>query len=203
MENNTQENWWSKGEEDQSENQGNAEEFNHESSVIVYNKSPLIAALPWIVGLAFAILVTQFQAMEFSGGAFIMVECFSLFFLFAFTLVLISNEELGTRISVDTEKSLIRVGHRGLRTELKYKPSIKYKSYDHIQLDKRQEVTHGRDSDGDPTTGVATYYDIQLSRAYGSHKTIFSINGLVLSKWRAGRIGKSIARVAGLDYRKK
>tara|TARA_B100000953_G_C17836770_1_gene363658 strand:+ start:62 stop:670 length:609 start_codon:yes stop_codon:yes gene_type:complete len=202
MENNTQENWWSKGEEDQPESQGIADEFSHESSVIVYNKSPLAASLPWLGILAFSTLLIQAQAPA-SGGGFFVANCFNLFFAIVLLLVLISNENLGGRISVDTGKSRIWVGHRGFRTELKYKPSIKYKSYDHIQLDKRQEVTHGRDSDGDPTTGVATYYDIQLSRAYGSHKTIFSINGLVLSKWRAGRIGKSIARVAGLDYRKK
>jgi hypothetical protein len=45
------------------------------------------------------------------------------------------------------------------------------------------------------------FCDIRLYRIDGSHKTIFTIDGWALSKIKAARIGKSIARAAGLDYR--
>ena len=200
MENNTQENWWSKGEEDQPESQGIADEFSHESSVIVYNKSPLAASLPWLGILAFSTLLIQAQAPA-SGEGFFVANCFNLFFATVLLLVLISNENLGDRISVDTGKSRIWVGHRGFRTDFKQKLSAKYESSDFIRITKRKETVV--DSDGDH--GIATFYDIRLYRIDGSHKTIFSINGFsnLLSKMKAVRIGKSIARVAGLDYRKK
>ena len=203
--------WWSKGEEDQSESQGNrfssatepvdnADEFSHESSVIVYNKSPLAASLPWLGILAFSTLLIQAQAPA-SGEGFFVANCFNLFFAIVLLLILISNENLGDRISVDTGKSRIWVGHRGFRTDFKQKLSAKYESSDFIRITKRKETVV--DSDGDH--GIATFYDIRLYRIDGSHKTIFSINGFsnLLSKMKAVRIGKSIARVAGLDYRKK
>ena len=104
MENNTQENWWSKGEEDQSENQGNAEEFNHESSVIVYNKSPLAASLPWLGILAFSTLLIQAQAPA-SGEGFFFANCFNLLIVIVLPLILISNEALGV------ESPLIPTNH--------------------------------------------------------------------------------------------
>ena len=199
MENNTQENWWSKGEEDQSENQGNAEEFNHESSVIVYNKSPLAASLPWLGILAFSTLLIQAQAPA-SGPDFFVANCFNLFFAIVLLLILISNENLGGRISVDTDKSHIWVGHRGFRTDFKQKLCIEYGNSDYIKIFARR--TTFVDSDGDH--GIATTYEIRRYQIGGSHDTI---NGFTdrntLSKRKAVRIGKSIARVAGLDYRKK
>ena len=109
--------WWSKGEEDRSESQGNrfssatepvdnADEFSHESSVIVYNKSPLAASLPWLGILAFSTLLIQAQAPA-SGPDFFVANCFNLFFAIVLLLILISNENLGGRISVDTDKSHI------------------------------------------------------------------------------------------------
>ena len=199
MENNTQENWWSKGEEDQSENQGNAEEFNHESSVIVYNKSPLAASLPWLGILAFSTLLIQAQAPA-SGEGFFFANCFNLLIVIVLPLILISNEALGGRVSVDTDKSHIWAGHRGFRTDFKQKLCIEYGNSDYIKIFTRK--TTFVDSDGDH--GIATTYEIRRYQIGGSHDTI---NGFTdrntLSKRKAVRIGKSIARVAGLDYRKK
>ena len=201
MENNTQENWWSKGEEDQPESQGIADEFSHESSVIVYNKSPLAASLPWLGILAFSTLLIQAQAPA-SGEGFFVANCFNLFFAIVLLLVLIFNENLGGRISVDTGKSRIWVGHRGFRTDFKQKLNAKYESSDFIRITKRTEDVRHRNSKGEMVDGWTKFHDIRLYRIDGSHKTIFSING-VLSKMKAVPIGKSIARVAGLDYRKK
>jgi len=200
MENNTQENWWSKGEEDQPESQGIADEFSHESSVIVYNKSPLAASLPWLGILAFSTLLIQAQAPA-SGGGFFVANCFNLFFAIVLLLVLISNENLGGRISVDTGKSRIWAGHRGFRTDFKQKLCIEYGNSDHIKIFTRKETVV--DSDGGHS--IATTYEIRRYQIGGSHDTIFGFNGFsnTLSKMKAVRIGKSIARVAGLDYRKK
>ena len=203
--------WWSKGEEDRSENQGNlfssatepvdnADEFSHESSVIVYNKSPLAASLPWLGILAFSTLLIQAQAPA-SGPDFFVANCFNLFFAIVLLLILISNENLGDRISVDTDKSRIWVGHRGFRTDFKQKLCIEYGNSDYIKIFTRKETVE--QDDGDHAT--ATTYEIRRYQIGGSHDTIFGFNGFsnTLSKMKAVRIGKSIARVAGLDYRKK
>ena len=206
MGNNTQENWWSKGEEDQSENQANAEEFNHESPVIVYNKSPFTASLPSLAACVFVTLILQpvawgvgFGRWEFYGSM-----CFNLLFVIIIPLQLMNNKELGERISVDPDKSRIWVSHRGLRTDFKQRRngSVNYENSDFIRITKRTEEVQYT-SGGETHDGWTTFYDILLYRIDGSHKTIFSINGWWIRKMKAVRIGKSIARAAGLDYRKK
>jgi preprotein translocase subunit SecG len=135
-----------------------------------------------------------------SGGGFFVANCFNLFFAIVLLLVLISNENLGGRISVDTGKSRIWVGHRGFRTDFKQKLCIEYGNSDHIKIFTRKETVV--DSDGGHS--IATTYEIRRYQIGGSHDTIFGFNGFsnTLSKMKAVRIGKSIARVAGLDYRK-
>jgi hypothetical protein len=201
MEADTEDQWWTKHDGENAQDEEDTESSDSENYVIAYNKSPFVGALPWIVGLAFASLIVLAQLTALSGAELIGMGCISLFFLFAFSAVLLTNEELGVRISVNTEKALIDVAHRGLMTELKTKSRIKYGSSDHIQLNTRYEETTSRDSDGNIGTATATYHDIQLFRSNGSRKTIFSTNGPLISRGRAQKIGKSIARITGLDYR--
>ena len=206
MGNNTQENWWSKGEEDQSESQGNAEEFNHEFPVVVYNKSPFTASLPSLAGLVFMTLILQYVAWEVGFGRweFYGSICFNLLFVIVIPLQLMNNKELGDRISVDPDKSRIWVSHRGLRTDFKQRRngSVNYENSDFIRITKRTEEVQYQ-SGGESHQGWTTFYDIRLYRIDGSHKTIFTLNGWRLTKMKAVRIGKSIAQAAGLDYRKK
>ena len=197
----TDEMWWLKGEGESTEGEGETDIQGSGIYVTAYSKSPFLGALPWISGMVFAILLVLGQLPAISSTVEVIgLGCLALFFLFVFSAVLLSNDELGVRISVNIEESLIDVAHRGLMTELKSKFRIKYGSSDHIQLDIRREVTETRDSDGSRGTAVEVWHDIQLCRPNGSRKTIFSTNGPFASRRRAVRIGKSIARITGLDY---
>lgn len=197
----TDEMWWLKNEGESTEGEGETDIQGSGIYVTAYSKSPFVGALPWISGMAFATLLVLGQLPAISSIVeAIGLGCLALFFLSVFSAVLLSNDELGVRISVNIEESLIDVAHRGLMTELKSKSRIKYDSSDHIQLHIRREVTETRDSDGSRGTAVEVWHDIQLCRPNGSRKTIFSTNGPFASRRRAVRIGKSIARITGLDY---
>ena len=197
----TDEMWWLKGEGESTEGEGETDIQGSGIYVTAYSKSPFLGALPWISGMAFATLLVLGQLPAISSTVeAIGLGCLALFFLFVFSAVLLTNDKLGVRISVNIEESLIDVAHRGLMTELKSKSRIKYGSADNIQLDIRREVTETRDSDGSRGTAVEVWHDIQLRRPNGSRKTIFSTNGPFASRRRAVRIGKSIARITGLDY---
>jgi hypothetical protein len=206
------------------------DEFNHESPVIAYNKSPFRASLPTLAVLVFTTLIMQtvawwngffqidpyFHYWEFFGAM-----CFNLVFLIAFPLQLLHNKELGDRISVDPGKSRIWVSHRGLRTNFKQRRSsttpgrvrngsVNYENSDFIRIAKRTVEMYELDEtglkiylDNDTLSPIlpGPFCDIRLYRIDGSHKTIFTIDGWALSKIKAARIGKSIARAAGLDYR--
>ena len=202
MEVDTEDMWWLESEAENSLEGEKTDVYDTGSYVTAYSKSPFLGALPWILGLAFTSLLVLGQLPAYSSIDLevIGLGCIVLFFLFAFSAVLLTNEELGVRISVNTEESLIDVAHRGLMTELKSKSRIKYGSSDQIQLETRREVTKTRDSNGNSGTAVTVWYDIRLSRPNDSRKTIFSTNGPFVSRRRAERIGKSIARIASLDY---
>jgi len=180
------------------------DEFNHESPVIVYNKSPFTASLPSLAACVFVTLILQSVAwgVGFGRWEFYGSMCFNLLFVIIIPLQLMNNKKLGDRISVDPDKSRIWVSHRGLRTDFKQKRngSVNYENSDFIRITKRTEEVQ-YESGGESHQGWTTFYDIRLYRIDGSHKTIFSINGR-LTKKKAVRIGKSIAQVAGLDYRK-
>jgi len=210
-----------------------ADEFNHESPVIVYNKSPFRASLPTLACLVFATLIMQsvawFSVLDFGldnsidldndtlmnqlkapGWKFFGAMCFNLVFLIAIPLQLLHNKELGDRISVDPGKSRIWVSHRGLRTNFKQRRSsttpgrvrngsVNYENSDFIRIAKRTVEVDYNDHLSPILPGP--FCDIRLYRIDGSHKTIFTIDGWALSKIKAARIGKSIARAAGLDYR--
>ena len=189
------------------------DEFNHESPVIAYNKSPFRASLPTLAVLVFTTLIMQSVAwllVEFGRWEFFGAMCFNLFFLIAFPLQLLHNKELGDRISVDPGKSRIWVSHRGLRTKFKQRRSsttpgrvrngsVNYENSDFIRIAKRTVEVDYNDHLSPILPGP--FCDIRLYRIDGSHKTIFTIDGWALSKIKAARIGKSIARAAGLDYR--
>ena len=211
------------------------DEFNHESPVIAYNKSPFRASLPTLAVLVFTTLIMQtvawFSILDFGldnsidldndtlmnqlkapGWRFFGAMCFNLVFLIAFPLQLLHNKELGDRISVDPGKSRIWVSHRGLRTNFKQRRSsttpgrvrngsVNYENSDFIRIAKR--TVEGIDYNKNPLSPIlpGPFCDIRLYRIDGSHKTIFTIDGWALSKIKAARIGKSIARAAGLDYR--
>ena len=198
----TEDMWWNKSEAENSQEGEKTDVHDAGSYVTAYSKSPFLGALPWILGMAFASILVLGQLPAYSSIDLevLGLGCIALFFLFVFSAVLLTNEELGVRISVDTEESLIDVAHRGLMTDLKSKSRIKYGSSDHIQLGMRREVTETRDSEGNSGTAVTVWHDIRLSRSNGSHKTIFSTNGPLISRRRAERIGKALARITDLDY---
>ena len=195
------------------------DEFNHESPVIAYNKSPFRASLPTLAVLVFTTLIMQTVAWwnGFGRWEFFGAMCFNLVFLIAFPLQLLHNKELGDRISVDPGKSRIWVSHRGLRTNFKQRRSsttpgrvrngsVNYENSDFIRIAKRTVVIidpAGKVNYNDTLSPIlpGPFCDIRLYRIDGSHKTIFTIDGWALSKIKAARIGKSIARAAGLDYR--
>jgi len=198
------------------------DEFNHESPVIAYNKSPFRASLPTLAVLVFTTLIMQSVAwfsliVSSEVWPFFGAMCFNLFFLIAFPLQLLHNKELGDRISVDPGKSRIWVSHRGLRTKFKQRRSsttpgrvrngsVNYENSDFIRIAKRTVVIidpAGKVNYNDTLSPIlpGPFCDIRLYRIDGSHKTIFTIDGWALSKIKAARIGKSIARAAGLDYR--
>lgn len=184
-----------------------ADEFSHESPVVVYNKSPFTASLPSLAGLVFMTLIMQSVAwgVGFGRWEFYGSMCFNLFFVILIPLQLMNNKKLGDRISVDPDKSRIWVSHRGLRTDFKQRRngSVNYENSDFIRITKRTEDVRYQNSKGEMVDGWTTFYDIRLYRIDGSHKTIFTLNGWRLTKMKAVRIGKSIAQAAGLDYRKK
>ena len=198
----TEDMWWIESEAENSQEGEKTDVHDAGSYVTAHSKSPFLGALPWILGLAFASLLVLVQLPAYSSIDLevLGIGCVVLFFLFVFSAVLLTNEELGVRISVNTEESLIDVAHRGLMTEWKSKSRFKYRSSDHIRLDTRREEYETLDSDGHSGTGVTVWHDIRLSRSNGSQKTIFSTNGPLTPRRRAVRIGKSIARVTGLDY---
>ena len=202
MEVDTEDMWWIESGAENSQEGEKTDVYDAGSYVTAYSKSPFLGALPWILGLAFASLLVLVQLPAYSSIDLevLGIGCVVLFFLFVFSAVLLTNEELGVRISVNTEESLIDVAHRGLMTEWKSKSRFKYRSSDHILLDTRREAYETVDSDGHSGTGVTVWHDIRLSRSNGSQKTIFSTNGPLTPRRRAVRIGKSIARVTGLDY---
>ena len=191
------------------------DEFNHESPVIAYNKSPFRASLPTLAVLVFTTLIMQSVAwfsliVSSEVWPFFGAMCFNLVFLIAFPLQLLHNKELGDRISVDPGKSRIWVSHRGLRTKFKQRRSsttpgrvrngsVNYENSDFIRIAKRTVEVDYNDHLSPILPGP--FCDIRLYRIDGSHKTIFTIDGWALSKIKAARIGKSIARAAGLDYR--
>jgi len=191
------------------------DKFNHESPVIAYNKSPFRASLPTLAVLVFTTLIMQSVAwfsliVSSEVWPFFGAMCFNLFFLIAFPLQLLHNKELGDRISVDPGKSRIWVSHRGLRTKFKQRRSrttpgrvrngsVNYENSDFIRIAKRTVEVDYNDTLSPILPGP--FCDIRLYRIDGSHKTIFTIDGWALSKIKAARIGKSIARAAGLDYR--
>ena len=183
-----------------------ADEFSHESPVVVYNKSPFTASLPSLAGLVFMTLILQYVAwgVGFGRWEFYGSICFNLLLVIIIPLQLMNNKKLGDRISVDPDKSRIWVSHRGLRTDFKQRRngSVNYENSDFIRITKRVEKAQWS-SGGETHRGWTTFYDIRLYRIDGSHKTIFSLNGWRLTKMKAVRIGKSIAQAAGLDYRKK
>ena len=194
MEDGTPGNWWGEGESDQPGDQGNADLFDHESSVIAYNKSPFAASLPWLSVAALTTLLIQGTALMAPGGLELcFMEGFNLLFVGALLFWLMNDATLGARISVDPENSRIWVGNRGFRTELEPKLIIEYGSSDYVRIMTRTEP--GREG------GTATYRDICICQSGTPPKTISSTNG-PLSKSRARRMGKSIARAAGLDLRK-
>lgn len=202
MADDTDDMWWLKHDVESTHEEGETDIHGSGNYVTAYSKSPFVGALPWISGLVFASLLVlgQLPAITSIDMEVIGLGCLALFFLLVFSAVLLTNDELGVRISVNTEESLIDVAHRGLMTELKSKSRIKYGGSDYIQLDIRREVTETRDSDGNRGTAVAVWHDIELSRPNGSRKTIFSTNGPFVSRRRAERIAKSLARITGLDY---
>ena len=202
MEVDTEDMWWIESGAENAQEGEKTDVYDAGSYVTAYSKNPLLGALPWILGLAFASLLVLVQLPAYSSIDLevLGIGCVVLFFLFVFSAVLLTNEELGVRISVNTEESLIDVAHRGLMTEWKSKSRFKYRSSDHIRLDTRREAYETVDSDGHSGTGVTVWHDIRLSRSNGSQKTIFSTNGPLTPRRRAVRIGKSIARVTGLDY---
>jgi hypothetical protein len=194
MEGGTPGNWWGEGESDQPGDQGNADLFDHESSVIAYNKSPFAASLPWLSVAALTTLLIQGTALMAPGGLELcFMEGFNLLFVGALLFWLMNDATLGARISVDPANSRIWVGHRGFRTELEPELIIEYGSSDYVRIMTRTEP--GREG------GTATYRDICICQSGTPPKTISSTNG-PLSKSRARRMGKSIARAAGLDLRK-
>ena len=134
----TDEMWWLKHEGETIEGEGEADIQGSGIYVTAYSKSPFVGALPWISGMAFASLLVlgQLPAISSIDMEVIGLGCLALFFLFVFSAVLLTNDELGVRISVNTEESLIDVAHRGLMTELKSKFRIKYGSSDHIHVQK-------------------------------------------------------------------
>ena len=92
------------------------EEFTT-SPVIVYHKSPFTAALPWVAGLIFVTLMIS-PFFESAPGLFELCSMISVLAIFWIALlgILITNEKLGTKISVNPNQSEISVYSRGLRT---------------------------------------------------------------------------------------
>ena len=192
-------NWWEGKEDNLPEILGSVKEFDHESAVIVHNKSPLGASLPWIAVTAFATLMMQGTAAESSPTLmhFFVIECSNVLFVIVLIAILVTNEELGARISVNSGDSLIWVGNRGFRTDFKQVVLAEYEDSSFIRIFTRKESVEN--SDGG--TGIATYFDICVCNNKLQPTVILTTNG-PLSRRRARKIGKSLARATGLDFRK-
>ncbi|MDP6889000.1 MAG: hypothetical protein QF454_03105 [Candidatus Thalassarchaeaceae archaeon] len=168
--------------------------------VIVYHKSPFTAALPWVAGLIFVTLMI-YPFFESAPGPFELCSMISVLAIFWIALlgILITNEKLGTKISVDQTQSEISVHSRGLRTEFKQDLNLEYQNSDCIVNRVRTESVRTRDGG----SGTATHYEIHLFRMNRTHELIFSINGFSLSKFKAKRIAKKIAHITKLQHHKK
>ena len=168
--------------------------------VVVYHKSPFTAALPWIAGLIFVTLMIS-PFFESAPGLFELCSMISVLAIFWIALlgILITNEKLGTKITVNQTQSEISVYSRGLRTEFKQALNLEYQNSDCIVNRVRTESVKTRDGG----SGTATHYEIHLFRMNRTHELIFSINGFSLSKFKAKRIAKKIAHIANLQHHKK
>lgn len=101
MEVDTEDMWWIEtGAENAQEGEKN-DDYDAGSYVTAYSKNPLLGALPWILGLAFASLLVLVQLPAYSSIDLevLGIGCVVLFFLFVFSALLLTNEELGVRIS--------------------------------------------------------------------------------------------------------
>ena len=176
-----------------------SEEFTT-PTVVVYHKSPFTAALPWVAGLIFVTLMIS-PFFESAPGPFELCMLISVLAIFWIALlgVLITNEKLGTKISVNPNQSEISVYSRGLRTEFKQDLNLEYQTSDCIVNRVRTESVTTRDGG----SGTATHYEIHLYRMNRTHELIFSINGFSLSKFKARRIAKKIAQTAKLEHHRK
>ena len=168
--------------------------------VVVYHKSPFTAALPWLTGGIFATLIMS-AYIESTPGIFELCTLLGVMIILWVALlgVLISNENLGTKISVNPDQSEISVYSRGLRTEFKQDLNLEYQTSDCIVNRVRTESVTTRDGG----SGTATHYEIHLFRMNRTHELIFSINGFSLSKFKAKRIAKKIAHITNLQHHKK
>ena len=168
--------------------------------VVVYHKSPFTASLPYLATLIFAtMMVSAYIETTTSWFELCGLIGFIIIIWVAFLGVLLTNEKLGTKISVDPTQSEISVHSRGLRTEFKQDLCIEYQNSDCIVNRVRTETVTNRDGE----SGTATYYEIHLFRINRTHELIFSINGFLPSKFKAKRIAKKIAQITNLQHHKK
>ncbi len=168
--------------------------------IVVFHKSPFTAALPWLTGGIFATLIMS-AYIESTPGIFELCTLLGVMIILWVALlgVLISNEKLGSKISVDPTKSEISVHFRGLRTEFKQDLCLEYQNSDRIVNRVRTETVTTRDGG----SGEATHYEIHLYRMNRTHELIFSLNGFSLSKFKARRIAKKIAQITNLEHYNK
>ena len=166
--------------------------------VVVYHKSPFTASLPWLAALIFStMLMSAYIETTTSWFELCSLIGFITILWVAFLGVLLTNEKLGSKISIDTTQCEISVHSRGLRTEFKQDTLIKYENSDTIINTVRRETVDTKDGQ---TTSI--YYEIQLRRTNRSRELIFDINTPLLSKSKskAKTLAKKIAKVANLEY---
>ena len=168
--------------------------------VVVYHKSPFTASLPWLATLIFStMLMSAYIETTTSWFELCSLIGFIIILWVAFLGVLLTNEKLGTKISVNPNQSEISVYSRGLRTEFKQNLNLEYQNSDCIVNRVRTESVTTRDGG----SGTATHYEIHLFRMNRTHELIFSINGFSLSKFKAKRIAKKISHITNLEHHKK
>ncbi|MEC9090694.1 MAG: hypothetical protein VYC11_04925 [Candidatus Thermoplasmatota archaeon] len=168
--------------------------------VVVYHKSPFTASLPYLATLIFAtMMVSAYIETTTSWFELCSLIGFIIILWLAFSGVLLTNEKLGTKISVNLTQSEISVHSRGLRTEFKQNLCIEYQNSDCIVNRVRTETVTNRDGE----SGTATHYEIHLFRINRTHELIFSINGFLPSKFKASRLAKKIARITNLEHYNK
>ena len=104
MEVDTEDMWWIESGAENAQEGEKTDVYDAGSYVTAYSKNPLLGALPWILGLAFASLLVLVQLPAYSSIDLevLGIGCVVLFFLFVFSAVLLTNEELGVRISVSS-----------------------------------------------------------------------------------------------------